>query len=74
MQDFGALFDINALSEYYPQVPNSGEAVIRGFWNHKIYFNIAFVEETTESNVLYREYVIYFDPTDETYHDVPKDY
>lgn len=67
------LYDVDALAEYYPLAPNSGEVYMKGLYDNKIYFNVGFVVESNEG-AHYRFYVTYYDLTDGTYHGTPADY
>ena len=71
-----SLYDVEKLSEYYPQAPHSGETVMKGIFDNKIYFNIAFAEDGDfgSYDYVYRHYVTYYDLTDGMYHGTPEDY
>ena len=72
--DLGMLYDVNKLAAYYPEALYSGEVVMRGVWDRKLYFNVAFAEKTAGDDFCYHEYVTYYDLTDGTYHGTPDDY
>lgn len=74
MQDLVRLYDVNTLAGYYPLASSSGEVVMRGLWDNKIYFDVAFVEKATEEDVVFREYVTDYDLKDGSYHGEPEDY
>lgn len=68
------LYDLSALTKYYPDAPNSGEVYMKGIFDNKIYFNVAFVEMGEDHMATYLHYVTYFDLGTKTYHGEPEDY
>lgn len=77
LQELGSLYDLHALTEYFPYAPNSAEINMQGLFNNRIYFNIAFVEgsgDPTTQYFPYRHYVTYYDLSDGSYHGTPEDY
>lgn len=71
IQNYGDLYNVPELSRYYPYTPNSGEVYMRGIFDGKIYFNVAFVaNEDTD----YTHYVTWFDLNSKTYYGEPEDY
>ena len=70
------LYDIETLKSFFPAAAQSAEAYMKGLFENKIYFNIAFVEqgEQWEGGFIYHFYVTYYDLNDGTYHGTPVDY
>jgi|GEM_PF-2696654 len=75
--DYGRLYDVEKLTEYYPGAPYSAESTLCGIFENKLWFNVSCVETAEwEDNVLpdYLHYVTIFDLDTETYEGEPKDY
>lgn len=54
--NYGDLYNLGALSEFYPGVTNSGEVYLRGIFENKIFFDVAFMADEH-----YETYVKYYD-------------
>lgn len=73
VQNYGDLYNIDALSKIYPYARNSGEVFMKGLFDNKIYFEVCFVP-STEMLAQYVEYVTWFDLDTKTYHGEPQNY
>ena len=74
--DYGNLYDIGALSFYYPGARYSASAIIKGIYNNRIYFDVFFVEAVSdnENPPITRRYVSYYDLATNSYYSKPQDY
>lgn len=71
IKQYGELYDLETLAQYYPNVKNSGEVYMAGVFDEKLYFNVGFAH-SIESG--YSFYVTWFDLNSKTYHGEPQDY
>ncbi len=75
--NLGEVYDLDALTEYFPYAPNSGSVSMEGLFNNRIYFNVWFVEESDDPTSQYfppHNYVICYDLSDGSFHGTPDDY
>lgn len=72
----GDLYDIDAIEEYYPEVIHSGEVSMKGLFDNKIYFQVAFVDLdiSSEQPPHYVHYVKYYDLETGEFAGDPTDY
>lgn len=71
--NYGEIYNNAALCELYPGVINSGEVYLEGIFNNRIYFNVAFVEDTSKLNCHYVQYTKSFDLESKTFSAEPED-
>lgn len=71
----GALYDLEQLQEYYPEVERSGEVYLKGVYQDRLYFEVAFVELLGDgmdpTDFQYVGYVTAFDPATGKFSDAP---
>lgn len=75
--NLGEVYDLDALTEYFPYAPNSGSVSMEGLFNNRIYFNVWFVEGSGDPTSQYfppHNYVICYDLSDGSFHGTPEDY
>ena len=69
------LYNVEELEQYYPLAPNSGQVIMQGVSERKLYFNVGFAEDVPEyEDSIYRHYVTYYDLDDGSYYGTPEDY
>lgn len=75
IENYGDLYDVEALSEVYPAAKNSGEVYMKGLYDNKIYFDVAVVEllSDKEGDFRYVSYTKYYDLETNTFSPDPED-